>query len=83
MVFAKVLQHVNTYFLQALESGQNPEEIMQSFRYNPLPTELTKNTDASDAELRRVGQILSTQYILDQKEQQTRITTIPGFENEN
>jgi hypothetical protein len=82
MVFDKVLQHVNAYFQQALESGQDLEEIMQSFRYNPLPTELTKDTDASDKELRRVGQILSTQYMLDMHNIKSRATTLPGQEEQ-
>jgi hypothetical protein len=72
MVFDKVLKHVHTYFQNALELGQEPEEIMQSFRHNPLPNELTMNSPAGDKELRRVGQILSTQYILDGNELKSR-----------
>ena len=78
MVFDKVLQHVNAYFQSALDAGQDPEEVMQSFRFNPLPTELTRAIDATDKELRRIGQILSTQYILDKNDLKSRVTTVPG-----
>lgn len=79
MVFDKVLQHVNTYFQNALESGQDIDDIMQSFRYNPLPVDLTKGIDASDKELRRIGQILSTQYILDMNELKSRTIESPDY----
>ena len=68
--FKQVYDCVENYFKTALNKGRTVSEIMNSFREDPLPVELTICNFRTD-ELRRHGQLVSTKYIVDQRRKES------------
>ena len=61
--FHDIQAHVERYVQDSLADHKSLESIVDSFKDNPLPAQLTKG-DYTDAELRRHGQLVSTRYLI-------------------
>ncbi len=64
--FEQVYNCVDRYFKDSLKQGRSVYEIMESFREDPLPVDLTMCKFPTE-ELRRHGQLVSTKYIIKEK----------------
>jgi len=65
--FHEIQEHVEKYVEDCLANGQNLTDIVDSFRHDPLPVQLTTG-DYTDDELKRHGQLVSTRYLLLERE---------------
>ena len=68
--FEEVKKCVQKYFRDSLDQGYTIPEIAASFGQNPLPQDLLQ-CGFEDAELRRLGQQVSTQYLIQHMEAQS------------
>ena len=69
--FQQVYECVEAYFRMSLNQGRSPMEVMESFREDPLPADLTRCKFPID-EIRRHGQLVSTKYLIAEQQKESR-----------
>jgi hypothetical protein len=65
--FNDIKTFVTDYYRAGLKQGHSVDEIIDSFRHDPLPPELNKY---DESQIRRHGQLIATQYLLALRRQQ-------------
>lgn len=72
MDFAKVLDLTKQYFVTQMAQGFSIEQITNSLKNGPVPTELS---GIDPVQAKRAGQIVATNYIRHQATEKSRATS--------
>ncbi len=70
--FMKIQKCVTEYFDKCISHGQEPIEIMEAFREDPMPEDIL-SCGFSSNEIKRHGQLVGSQYIIKQKQSRAEL----------
>jgi len=78
--FHELQRAVTEYFEACLTHGVPLMEVLDQFRHEVVPSDIKSQVaDATPAEIRRHGQLVGTQYLLKQMEEQS--ATLPAYDH--